>query len=412
MITKIKLENYRSYREAEFPLKPLTALIGPVGGGKSNFFKALVLLKNIVSRDWNEIFPSQGFRWTRNRLAKETDPIGFEVEIDELVDYPEEKARYLIQIAEGPNGIYVVREELIRISPGIPETWIFRRDKHGGKAYRLGDFEPFDASILTRSKNIFIDPDTRELQVRYGYVTPGQKTNDEVELKFIKNVADSLDSLWYYHLEASKLKEPGEGQENHIVRSFGDKLPDFWAWLRNNDSNGSAISSIENDLKEILPDFQKVFLSRINPDSQSIFMSFEHNKRPYDISANDLSDGTMFVLGLLCIVRHPLKRRMICIEEPETGLHPRLMRWLLDKFVGLSYPDEKDKRVQVILSTHSPYFLDLFAEMQDSVLVIEQKEGESKATPLVEIQRMLRITGDTGVPLGYEWASGLFEGLR
>ena len=67
-------------------------------------------------------------------------------------------------------------------------------------------------------------------------------------------------------------------------------------------------------------------------------MSFDGH-RGY-VAAPDLSDGTVFTLGLLAIVHSLKKPAMLCIEEPETGLHPGRLRWLFDRFMGLAYPDD------------------------------------------------------------------------
>lgn len=418
MITRIKLENYRSYREAEFPLKPLTALIGPVSGGKSNFFKALVFLKNTIFNEWKELFPPgpNEFRWVRNRSAKVTDPMGFELESDDLEDFPGERAKYILRLAESPQGIFVLQEELIRVSQNKPETWIFRRDMSGTRVNNIGDFTSYTHSILNEGRRYLLNP------IKDGWMPALSHLSNELgmsrvpiiiqekdyDLRFIRNVSESLPFLLYYHLEASSLKKPGEGQPVGQIGTLGQRLPDYLALLKSRNEYRFFYDSIIEDLSEILPNFKELIITQVEPDKQSIAMFFKGHNGP--IAAPDLSDGTMFVLGILCIVHNPYHPKLICIEEPETGLHPKLMRWLLDKLIDLSYNDVKEKRVQVTISTHSPYLLDLFKDMQDSVLVIEQREGISIVTPLVEIQQKLGNGGD-GAPLGYEWASGLFEGF-
>jgi predicted ATPase len=119
----------------------------------------------------------------------------------------------------------------------------------------------------------------------------------------------------------------------------------------------------------------------------------------------------MFTLGMLCILNAPHKPEVLCIEEPETGLHPRRLRWLMEKFVALAYPPIGQVPTQILLTTHSPSFVDLFRDMLPSIQVVEQREGRTKITPLPDILQNLRIsdTGEEGI--GYQWATGLFEGL-
>src|SRR5262249_47873018 len=133
------------------------------------------------------------------------------------------------------------------------------------------------------------------------------------------------------------------------------------------------------------------------------------NQRGY-IAAPDLSDGTMLTLGLLCLVHSPRKPAVLCLEEPEGGLHPRRMRWVFDRLLGLAYPPAGQQPVHVILTTHSPYLVDLFSDMPESILIAEQQQGRSKVTPLPALRSRLHIDG-TPSAIGHEWASGLYEGL-
>jgi predicted ATPase len=116
---------------------------------------------------------------------------------------------------------------------------------------------------------------------------------------------------------------------------------------------------------------------------------------------------------LLSLVHGPRKPALLCVEEPEAGLNPARLRWLFDRFLGLAYPGEGKEATQVVFSTHSPWLIDLFgAELQDSVLLVEQRQGRSQVKPLVEVQRgglHQEITPDE--PIGHLWAAGVYEGL-
>jgi predicted ATPase len=139
-------------------------------------------------------------------------------------------------------------------------------------------------------------------------------------------------------------------------------------------------------------------------------MSF-HGQRGY-IAAPDLSDGTLLTLGLLSLVHGPRRPALLCIEEPEAGLNPGRLRWLFDRFVSLAYPREGSEATQVIFSTHSPWLIDLFDEMQDSVLLVEQDHGRSRVKPLIDLQRdKLHQQASSDEPIGHLWATGVYEGL-
>ncbi|HEU5153861.1 MAG TPA: hypothetical protein VFU03_03980, partial [Gemmatimonadales bacterium] len=91
--------------------------------------------------------------------------------------------------------------------------------------------------------------------------------------------------------------------------------------------------------------------------------------------------------------------------------HPRRMRWIFDKFVTLAYSnDAEGSGTQILLTTHSPYLLDLFRDMQSSVSIVEHADGRSRISSLPNVKDRLKAN-TSGDSIGQEWASGLFEGL-
>src|SRR5947209_16970642 len=107
MIKRLRLVNYRSQADTALPLQPITVLVGPVGAGKSNVLRALVLIQNSVHYSLFEMFPPGlgEYHWIRSRWAGETDPIGFELEFRGLEDFPDQNAKYKLVIADAPEGL-------------------------------------------------------------------------------------------------------------------------------------------------------------------------------------------------------------------------------------------------------------------------------------------------------------------
>ena len=73
----------------------------------------------------------------RSRWAGETDPIGFEVELDGLLGFAEESAIYRLRIADSPPGLYVLEESLQRRESDGSLRWVFQR---GSKLQEMGEF--------------------------------------------------------------------------------------------------------------------------------------------------------------------------------------------------------------------------------------------------------------------------------
>lgn len=89
-------------------------------------------------------------------------------------------------------------------------------------------------------------------------------------------------------------------------------------------------------------------------------------------SAADLSDGTLRFLFLLTVLSSPNPAPLIAIDEPETGLHPSMLP------IVAEYAVEAARHTQVILTTHSPQFLDAFGASVPTTTVVKWNEGETE----------------------------------
>jgi predicted ATPase len=94
------------------------------------------------------------------------------------------------------------------------------------------------------------------------------------------------------------------------------------------------------------------------------------------IPATRLSDGTLRFLCLLVILLHPEPPPLICIEEPELGLHPDVLPVVSDLL------KEAGERTQLIITTHSADLIDELSDMPEAVLVCEKIEGATQINRL------------------------------
>ena len=123
----------------------------------------------------------------------------------------------------------------------------------------------------------------------------------------------------------------------------------------------------------------------------------------FTIPASRLSDGTIRYLCLLAILCDPDPPKLICIEEPELGLHPDLIPKIADLLI------EASERTQLVVTTHSDILVDCMSEQPESVVVCQKENGattmnrlkEGEVKPFLEDYR-----------LGQLWSSGQIGGNR
>ena len=121
------------------------------------------------------------------------------------------------------------------------------------------------------------------------------------------------------------------------------------------------------------------------------------------IPASHLSDGTLRYLCLLAILNDPDPPPLVCLEEPELGLHPDILPTVGELLIDAS------TRCQLIVTTHSDVLVDKLTDAPENVVVCEKHEGQT---------HMRRLDKDdlagwlADYSLGQLWSSGHVGGNR
>lgn len=143
------------------------------------------------------------------------------------------------------------------------------------------------------------------------------------------------------------------------------------------------------------------FSTRVWGGSIQLFLHYEGLASP--IPATRLSDGTFRYLCLLAILCHPTPPPLVCLEEPELGLHPDLLPGLAELLIEASH------RMQLVVTTHSDVLVDGLTKTPEAVIVCEKHNG-STVTTRHDSAELNRWLGDYG--MGQLWRSGEIGGNR
>lgn len=150
------------------------------------------------------------------------------------------------------------------------------------------------------------------------------------------------------------------------------------------------------DLYEGLDDFDV----RVKGGTVEVFLT----EGDFITPASRLSDGTMRYLCLLAILCDPNPPGLICIEEPELGLHPDVIHKIADLLI------EASERTQLIVTTHSDLLVDAMSECPEAVVVVEKHEGKTQFRRLAASDEMKAWLEK--YRLGKLWISGELGGTR
>jgi predicted ATPase len=146
----------------------------------------------------------------------------------------------------------------------------------------------------------------------------------------------------------------------------GSNVAEYLLSIR--DLDDQAFRGILETLMYVLPyakDLQPTITSELE---RSVYLQLTESD--YKIPGWLLSSGTLRVLALLCVLRHPNPPPIVFIEELENGLDPRTLNLIVEEIRRVV----ENGTVQVVITTHSPYLLDLLSLSQ--IIVVERVNGE------------------------------------
>lgn len=382
-IEYLKVKNYRALRSIELTdLTPLTVLLGPNGSGKSTVFDVFSFL--------SECFET-GLRaaWDRRGKAKEirtrgqTGPVVIELKYREQPTFP--IITYHLAIDDGPKG------------PIVKEEWLQWRRLAKGKPFRFLDYAEGKGEAVSGEM-----PDAEDKRVATPLRSPDLiAVNTLGQFEQHPRVAALREFItdWYVSylsVEDTKKKQPEMGPQERLSRS-GDNIANVLQFLKEHHPN--RLEAIFGRLRQRIPRIEGVVVEPM-PDGNLLL---EIKDAPFDqpVLARFASDGTIKMLAYLLVLHDPNPPRFIGIEEPENFLHPRLLPELAEECRSAS------ARSQLLVTTHSPFFLDELRPEEVRVLY-RDVAGHTQAVRVSEVKRVQEFL-DAGAKLGHLWMEGYFN---
>ena len=219
---------------------------------------------------------------------------------------------------------------------------------------------------------------------------------------------NALQRARWFSLDANQIAQAVQLRPNMRLEANGLGLAGVLDRMR--DQHPERFEALNEQLGQWVPEFDRVLFDTPREGHRSLALRSRNGS--HLISAGDLSHGTLLALALLALAYLPDPPSIVCLEEPDRGLHPRLLRDVRDALYRLAYPEgahEKREPVQVIATTHNPYFLDLFREHPEEIVIAEKVGLEGKFSRLSDRSDLEEILGDA--PLSEVWYSGVLGGV-
>lgn len=355
MIDKISIKNFKAIQSATIKLSDISVFVGNNGSGKSSVIEALQTLQNVLLHGLSTGFNERwfGLEHIRN-TSTPTKGAGKklftnDIEIEITGKIPQGNYQYKVCFNTNLSGdLYLVTQETLLQG----KTQIFKSevvDEKGSTEFFLKN-EPLPTgrianNLVLSDKNLFGD------------------------ISFIQDFKNYISSWQFLSLEPERMYFPIRRDYSATsvrMKSTGENLADFFSRMQDN----PIISDIILDkMRYVLPDLNNLSRAKLEIQKQIyLILTEKSNKKP--LPSWLFSSGTLRILAILAILNSETPPPIIFIEEIENGLDPRTLNMLTDE-IGRLIPEH-----QFIVTTHSPYFLDLLE--LDHIITTERKEGQTK----------------------------------
>lgn len=237
------------------------------------------------------------------------------------------------------------------------------------------------------------------------YLTPN---GDKVGAGAIINYFNSFQSeTKIYTLDPNEISRPVQLVPHVTLSSNGHGLAGVLDRLR--DEHPERFRALNAELQRWFWDYDHILFEVPDAGHRSFALRTVGGGR---IPAKHLSQGTLLALAILTLAYLPKPPPLVAFEEPDRGIHPRLLRDVQDALYRLSYPEnygETREPVQVIATTHSPHFLDLFKEHPEEIVIAQKNGPDATFERLADRPDIEQILD--GASLGDVWFSGILGGV-
>lgn len=384
----VEVQWFRSLTDVDLYLKPLNIIIGPNASGKSNLIKALHFVREVVAKgDWKR-YDKAGHHllWYGARNGG-TRPTRFSINL--TVELPEQFGRYppeyRLAVQLGAEKLALQEECLsLKLSATDSEPVDFIR-RQGPQVKHFvessdGEYSPQSTRLSSRIaalREYGRDASFAPIAALYRFVAGWRFLDVDVEKARESAVA---------------------GERPDRIEPLAEDASNLSAFLY-------SIQHLEQDRFDEIQDrlgraigfpnlIETAYRASMTGGPGEAGITFRERAFPeISIPSESMSDGTIRLLAHLAALLGDPDATLLCIEEPDHGLHPHLMLRLADTLRSIVDVEPSNEqynplRPQIILTTHSPDFLDCFKPDEEAdylqVFVAERgvTDGETVFRPV------------------------------
>ena len=339
-IKEVELSGFKSVKHEVLPMKSLNVFIGANGSGKTNFISLFQMMQFFMnSGDGLGEFVGRngGSEYLLHFGSKATDTI---------------KARLTLHSETG------IDEYIFELGYALGDTLYFKNEQVSYSPYGSNDRTLISLGSGNKSSQL--------LQIR------AKDTAFDEYCRTIATIRILLSNMRFYQFHDTTreayIRKTTHQEDNSYLRSDGGNLGAFLFMLK--ERSPKTYSSIVEIIKQIAPFIGDIILE---PDYYSSYIKLkwkETSRSDYVFDVSQMSDGSLRSVALITALLQPKLPSVLCLDEPELGLHPEAISILADLIKCAS------EKCQVIIATQSQSLIDYFSP--EDIVVVNKAHGETK----------------------------------
>lgn len=352
MLTRLRVQGFKSLHDADIRLAPLVVLMGPNAAGKSNLLEALLLLSRLATEQTLAAafepplrgYPLEAFnlpgKGLEGLLQQERAELCLEAEVQPARHggkrpVPEPLLyRVGVQIQPKTGALELSDEYLVRLKKD-------KTPKQKPRIERSGD------SLIVRQLGESGAPRHEPLGLNHTLVSNRQFTGEHRYPDFDR-LRTELSAWQTYYLDPRlAMREPQPPREVTDIGPRGEWIAPFLYRLKESEAHRKYFLAIGRALRSAIPTVESLDVD-LDPRRGILDILIKQDGTPY--SSRVVSEGTLRVLALCCLAGNPWPGELIAFEEPENGVHPRRIEVVADLLASIA----ERGRSQVVVTTHSP----------------------------------------------------------
>ena len=390
-IESIHLKNFKSFQDAQMlDIPGYCVVVGANGSGKSTLFDVFGFLKDCLIFNVRQALQGRGgFSEVISRDTAQDSLIEIEIKFRMEIAGVDRLVTYIVKVGQKDNRP-VIEREILRYKRGRYGSPFHFLDFSQGRGYAIINEEDFDKP----------DEQLEREEQSIGKDVLAIKGLGQFERFKAANAFRQLIENWHvsdFHINLARGSKDAVGYDDHLSIT-GDNLQ---LVARNIFENHPDIfKKIVEVMKQRVPGISSI--EPVPTQDGRLLLSFQDGAFKDPFIDKYVSDGTIKMFAYLILLYDPEPHPLLCVEEPENQLYPKLLWELAEEF-----RDYANRGGQVFVSSHSPDFLN--AIELDEVFWLVKREGYTEIFRARDDEQIAAFMAD-GDQMGYLWKQGFFEG--